>query len=92
MIVSGGATVGTGATRVVVANTSMNDETVICSVGTVGSCRYRSGEKKAALPWGLRVSGAGVALTILGANISIQHGSFKVSKLVGLPRAIRLKG
>ena len=84
MIVSGGAMVGTGATLVVGANTSMNVETVNCSVDTVSSCRYRSREKKAALPWGLRVAGAGVALTILGANISIQHGSFKVSKSVGL--------
>ena len=37
---------------------------------------------KAALPWGLRRAGAGVALTILGADVAIMRGGLKVSKSV----------
>jgi hypothetical protein len=61
----------------------MKDETVICSAHAVLNCGYGSGpKKKGALLWGLRLAGAGVALTIFGANISIQRGGLRVSKSV----------
>jgi hypothetical protein len=57
----------------------MKDERVICA-DTVLGCGYGAGPKTLVLPWDLRRAGAGVALTIRGANISIQRGGVRVSK------------
>jgi hypothetical protein len=58
---------------------AMKDEGVLCAAAVLG-CGYGAGPTKIALPWDLRRAGAGVALTIRGANISIQRGSLRVSK------------
>jgi hypothetical protein len=80
------AMIGAAPTVVVLANTSMKDETVIGSADRVSSCGCGSGlkDRVLALPWGLRRSREGVALTILGADISLQRDGFKVSKSVSI--------
>jgi hypothetical protein len=85
-IVNGVAMTGAAPTVVVLANRSMKDETVIGSPDAVSSCGCGSGPKVGALvlPWGLRRSRGGVALTIRGTDISIQRDGFKVSKSMSI--------
>jgi hypothetical protein len=57
----------------------MKAERVVCADAVLG-CEYGAGPRKPVLPWDLRRAGKGVALTIRGANISIQRGGLNVSK------------
>jgi hypothetical protein len=58
----------------------VKDEAVTCGADTVSSCPHEARPEMFALPWGLRRSGAGVGLTILGASISIQRSGVTLSK------------
>jgi hypothetical protein len=66
------------------ARVHVNLNSAICSAEAVLRCGYASLPKTIALtlPWGLRRAGAGVALTVFGANVSIHRGGLEVSKSV----------
>jgi len=58
--------------------TVMKDERVVCADAVLG-CGYGAGPKTLVLPGNLRRAGAGVALTIRGASISIQRRGLRLS-------------